>query len=153
MTFWVQSRYLVGFMLLICFVFYVVRFVLFVFVLCIVCRVLPLSLDFPFLIAPSVFSNIYKRYILCWIAFKLKIVNNLHAFLTLRWARFHIGRRLCVVEHQTPDIFRIRSGNDSLLNNGEKCGADWNWNDKRVWRNIVDQNWNSKGVWQNTLIR
>jgi hypothetical protein len=32
--------------------------VLFVFVLCLVCPVLPVSLNFPFLIAPSVFSNV-----------------------------------------------------------------------------------------------
>jgi hypothetical protein len=35
-------------------------FVLFVFVLCLVCPMLPISLDCPFLIAPLVFSNIYS---------------------------------------------------------------------------------------------
>jgi hypothetical protein len=34
-------------------------FVLFVFVLCLVYPVLPVSLDCPFLIAPSVISNVY----------------------------------------------------------------------------------------------
>ena len=34
-------------------------FALFVFVLCFVHPMLPVSLDFPFLIAPSVFSNVY----------------------------------------------------------------------------------------------
>jgi hypothetical protein len=34
-------------------------FVLFVFVLCLVCPMLPVSLDCPFLIAPSIFSNVY----------------------------------------------------------------------------------------------
>ena len=34
-------------------------FVLFVFVLCLVCPMLPVSVDCPFLIAPSVFSNVY----------------------------------------------------------------------------------------------
>jgi hypothetical protein len=37
----------------------VVFFVLFVFVLCLVYPMLPVSLDCPFLIAPSVFSNVY----------------------------------------------------------------------------------------------
>jgi hypothetical protein len=34
-------------------------FVLFIFVLCLVCPMLPASLDCPFLIAPSVFSDVY----------------------------------------------------------------------------------------------
>jgi hypothetical protein len=34
-------------------------FVLFVFVLCLVYPMFPVSLDCPFLIAPSVFSNVY----------------------------------------------------------------------------------------------
>ena len=40
-------------------VFCDVLFVLFVFVLCHVCPMLLVSLDCPFLIAPSVFSNVY----------------------------------------------------------------------------------------------
>ena len=40
-------------------VFYVVFFSLFVFVLCFVYPMLPLSLDCSFLIAPLVFSNVY----------------------------------------------------------------------------------------------
>ena len=36
-------------------------FVLFVFVLYLVCLMLPMSLDFPFLIAPSVLSNVYLQ--------------------------------------------------------------------------------------------
>ena len=38
-------------------------FCLLVFVLCLVCPMLPVSLDCPFLITPSVFSNVYLRYI------------------------------------------------------------------------------------------
>ena len=33
--------------------------VLFVFILCLMCPMLPVSLDCPFLVAPSVFSNFY----------------------------------------------------------------------------------------------
>ena len=40
-------------------VFCVVLFVLFVFVLCLVYPILPVSLDCPFLITPWVFSNAY----------------------------------------------------------------------------------------------
>jgi len=50
---------LVGFMLHICLVFCVVF--LFVFILCLVCPILPVSLDCPFLIALSVFSNVYLK--------------------------------------------------------------------------------------------
>jgi hypothetical protein len=49
----------VGSVLLIFLVFYVVFFSLFVFVLCFVYPMLPLSLDCSFLIAPLVFSNVY----------------------------------------------------------------------------------------------
>ena len=38
--------------------------VLFVFVLCLVCPMLPVSLDCPFLIASSVFSNVYFHFIM-----------------------------------------------------------------------------------------
>ena len=38
--------------------------VLFVFVLCLVCPMLPESLDCPFLIASSVFSNVYFHFIM-----------------------------------------------------------------------------------------
>ena len=37
----------------------------FIFVLCLVYPVLPVSLDCPFLIAPSVFSNVYFRPVSC----------------------------------------------------------------------------------------
>ena len=33
---------------------------LFIFVLCLECPILPVSLDYPFLNIPSVFSNVYK---------------------------------------------------------------------------------------------
>jgi hypothetical protein len=42
-------------------VFCVVFFVLFVFVLCLVCPMLQVSLDCPFSIAPSLFSNVYSE--------------------------------------------------------------------------------------------
>jgi hypothetical protein len=51
--------FLVGSVLLIFLVFCVVFVVLFVFVLCLVYPMLPVFLDCPFLIAPSVFSNVY----------------------------------------------------------------------------------------------
>jgi hypothetical protein len=54
---WVHPRYLVGFVLFIVLVFCVVFFVLFVLVLCRVYPMLPVSLDCPFLIAPSIFST------------------------------------------------------------------------------------------------
>ena len=49
-------------LLLIFFVFYVLFFVLFVFVLCRMCLLLPISLDCPFLISISGFSNVYLAY-------------------------------------------------------------------------------------------
>ena len=52
-------------LLIVLLVFCVVIFVLFVIVLCLVYPVLPVSLDCPFLIAPSVFSNIYFYCVLC----------------------------------------------------------------------------------------
>jgi hypothetical protein len=56
---WVHPQFLVGSMLLMLSVFCVVFFVLFVFVLCLMYPMLPVSLDCPFLIAPSVFSSLY----------------------------------------------------------------------------------------------
>ena len=51
-------------------------FVLFVFILCFVCPMLPVSLDCPFLIAPSVFSNVYLAlFIICWNNNNLAFVN------------------------------------------------------------------------------
>jgi len=60
---WVHPRFLVGFMLLIFLVFCVVFFVLFVFVVCLVYPMLLVSLDCPFMIAPSAFSNVYLNII------------------------------------------------------------------------------------------
>ena len=54
---WVHPRSLVGSILFICLVFCVVL-VFFFFILCLVCPVLSVSLDCPFLIGPSVFSNV-----------------------------------------------------------------------------------------------
>ena len=58
---WVHSRCLVGSVLLICLAFCVVLWfcVFFAFCLCLVCPMLQVSLNCLFLIAPSVFSNVY----------------------------------------------------------------------------------------------
>ena len=52
---------LVGSMLLIFLLFCVRFFALFFFVLCLVCQLLPMYLNCSFLIAPSVFSNVYVQ--------------------------------------------------------------------------------------------
>ena len=80
------SRFVVGSELLVVLVFCVVVcfYVLFVFVLCLVCPILPVSLDCPFLITPSVFSNDYlnfrqnKR----WLEF-LKNFTSVDIFLSI----------------------------------------------------------------------
>jgi len=51
--------FLVGSVLLIVLVFYVVFFNLVVFVVCLVDPMLPIYLDCPFFIVPSIFSNVY----------------------------------------------------------------------------------------------
>lgn len=51
-----------GAALLIILVLCVVFFVLFVFVQCLVCQMLPVFLDYLFFTAPSVFSNVYLIY-------------------------------------------------------------------------------------------
>jgi len=58
-SYYILLRVLVESVLFIFLVFCVVFCVLFAFVLCLVCPMLPESLDCPFLIAPSVFSNVY----------------------------------------------------------------------------------------------
>ena len=66
-------RFVVGFELLIVLVICVVVYfyILFVFVLCFMCPMLPVFLDCPFLIAPSVFSNIYLNFLqnIRWLEF------------------------------------------------------------------------------------
>jgi hypothetical protein len=61
LVFCVVLCFFVGFMFVIFLVFCVALCfcVLFIFVLCLVCPMLPVSLDCPFLIATSVFSNVY----------------------------------------------------------------------------------------------
>ena len=54
--------FVVGSVLLIFLVFCVVS-PLFVFLLCLTCPMLPVSLGYPFFIAPSVFSNVYLQWI------------------------------------------------------------------------------------------
>jgi hypothetical protein len=53
----IRVAHLLSFCVVLC------RFVLFVFVLCLMCPLLPVSLDCPFLIAPSVFSNVHCTYL------------------------------------------------------------------------------------------
>ena len=56
---WIHIRFLVGSVLLFLLVFCVVFFILFVFALCFVCTMSPVSLDCPFMIACSVSSEVY----------------------------------------------------------------------------------------------
>ena len=56
---WIRPRLLIGCVLVIFLVWWVVFFLLFVFVLCLACPMLPVYLDCPFFIVPSVFSKIY----------------------------------------------------------------------------------------------
>jgi len=60
---WLHLRFLVGSMLLIFLVFSVVVFCLFVFVLCLVYQMLTVSLGCPFLVAPSIISNVYLSFV------------------------------------------------------------------------------------------
>ena len=55
----VHTPFLMGCMLLIFLPFCVVSFSSFVLVLCLLYSMLAVSLNYPFLIAPSVFSNVY----------------------------------------------------------------------------------------------
>ena len=55
---WVHARFLAGFVLHSCLVFCVVLRCVFI-CLRLVCLMLPVSLDYPSLIVPSVFSNVY----------------------------------------------------------------------------------------------
>ena len=71
LTIWIHSRFFGGvhvanlFRFLCC--------LLFVFVLCLVYPMLPVSLDFSFLIAPSAFANVYSSSYICF-CFILKII-------------------------------------------------------------------------------
>ena len=91
---WVYTRFLVGSLLLIFLVSCVVVFAWFVFVLCLVHPMLPVSLDCPFLIIPSVFSNVYLFCVLytqccqcLWIV---------HSWLPLRFSLTFICPVSCV---------------------------------------------------------
>ena len=55
----VHTPFLMGWMFLIFLPFCVVSFASFVLVLCLLYSMLAVSLNYPFLIAPSVFSNVY----------------------------------------------------------------------------------------------
>jgi hypothetical protein len=70
-------------------------FVLFVFVLYLVCPMLPVSLHCPFLIAPSVFSNVYLSYVLCtqcWQCFWI-----VHCWLPIQFSLMFISPVSCVL--------------------------------------------------------
>jgi hypothetical protein len=58
---------------------------LFVFVLCLVYPLLPVSLDCPFCIAPSVFNNVYlKRYVTrCWFIWIVYLIEVITYQLTI----------------------------------------------------------------------
>ena len=75
-------RYLCSLRIVVSNTYYVVSFVLFVFVLCFVYLMLQVSLDFPFLISPSVFSNIYLHnyYLLNVISFSFTTFNYFNIF-------------------------------------------------------------------------
>jgi hypothetical protein len=73
---WANPRYLVVSVFLIFLISYVVLFALFVFVLCLVYPMLPVSLDFAFLIAPLVFSNISLHLRLG--RFSRRLTKNVH---------------------------------------------------------------------------
>ena len=82
----------------------VMFFVWFVFVLCLVCPMLPISLDCPFLIAPLVFFNVYL--IICMLSHPYydkkaytvmvnnstnninKMNNHLSPFTSIKWSKF-----------------------------------------------------------------
>jgi len=87
---WVHSRFLVESVLLIglvlrCFLIWF----LFVFVLCLVYPMLPVSLDCPSLIAPSVFSNVYLL-VMTNVIFLVICFMFQHIRLVIRHIRFHI---------------------------------------------------------------
>jgi hypothetical protein len=67
-------------------IYCVVFFVLFVFVLFLVYPLLPVSLDCPFLIAPSVFSNIYLSVSLdCPFLIVSSVFSNVYLSVSLDW--------------------------------------------------------------------
>jgi len=92
---WVHPRFLLGSVLLIFFVVCVVsRFFLFVFVLCLVCPILPVSPDCPFLIAPSNFSDVYsKDFQVIWLSNHL-ILRVCLRFYYYNWVETSAGRLL-----------------------------------------------------------
>ena len=90
--------FLVEFVLLIILVFCVLVFVLFVFVLCLVHPKLPVSLDCPFLIFPSGFSNVYYLFALSGGSYCYKFYGCLHDLIH----RYGIS-----VSQMTMDIVRL----------------------------------------------
>ena len=64
------------------------------FVLCRVCAMLPVSLDCPFLIAPSVFSNVYLSCVLCTLCCQFLWI--VHFWLPLRFSLMFICPVSCV---------------------------------------------------------
>ena len=73
---WVTWRFLIAHLFS-----FLCLFVLFFFDLCLVCPMLPLSLDDPFLIAPSVFSNTYLLQSVLWNVYLMLTVSLIvHSF-------------------------------------------------------------------------
>jgi hypothetical protein len=71
-------------------------FVLFVFVLCLVCPMLPVFLDCPFLIACSVFSDVYETFNQWWITIptistKRTITSHLNSLNRKNTTSYDIG--------------------------------------------------------------
>jgi hypothetical protein len=89
---WVHRQFLVGSVLLIFLVCYaVLRFyVLLILILYLVCPMLPVSLDCPFLIAPSVFSNVYYIIVSEWLLFNansaiFSYIMARTSYFSMRW--------------------------------------------------------------------
>ena len=60
--------------------------VLFVFVLCVMCKILPIFMDCPYLIASSVFSNVYSKYLHVWkYRYLLDTVSCTHVLDTINY--------------------------------------------------------------------
>ena len=89
---------LVGLVLLIFLVFCVVSLCLFVFVLCLVYPMLPVFLDFPFLIGSSVSSNVYLFRFQGFVLINMGTIVCLFSFnLWLLITHFHIFKLLFCV--------------------------------------------------------
>jgi hypothetical protein len=111
---WVHPRFLVGPVFLFFLVSSVVFLLWFIFILCPVSPMMPVSMHCPFLINPSVFSDVYYilfcsvfRFSLCW------HFGNLHAV----WCKSRCKRS--AFEHAasilSPDILMVKGGLRNVL--------------------------------------